>query len=304
MKPLLKAVVAAALVASSVGAMAGLSVTSAIPVGLSLLSDNSAEQWIDADGSGDLNVGDSLRGIFSIDNTQPPITNIGVGTSYNELSGIFQTRVKSRTFAFTDGGVDFYDYVFEADPAFAVEFAAKGAIAGTVGIFFEDTTPDFKREVCGPGNTTGTFANCEATATDGSVWGVMAIAGGMWKANNAAAWPDIGANVPLTTPLGTFGFGLNFQVNNTGAMWNKVGCQDPTTLLPSITLADMCGQGGILGTGRDLAPGPGVARSDTPYPIFDNVDFTVNKVPEPGTLAMVGLALAGLGFIGRRSRKG
>jgi hypothetical protein len=31
--------------------------------------------------------------------------------------------------------------------------------------------------------------------------------------------------------------------------------------------------------------------------------YLVQRVPEPGTLAMVGLALAALGFVGRRSRK-
>lgn len=293
MKLIKTAIAMAALLTASVGALAagGTSVANAIPAGNVLLSDDSAERWIDVNNNGILDVGDKLRGIVTINQSgSAPATLIGGNTIYNELTGIFQTVVTSMV---ADGSK--WDYTFAADPAFAAEFASKGATAGAVGLFFEDSANDFRRANCGVGGAAGSYADCEATATGGSLWASFGIAGGFWTANDANATPGLGATLPLSTPLGQFSIGMNFLTNNTGYQWNKVKCVDLTTF--SVATVDFCGQGSIIASGRD------VGGSVTPYEIFDDVNFTANRVPEPASIALVGLALLGLGATARRSKK-
>jgi len=273
---------AALLSCTAIGAMA-VPVSSAIPGGMVTFSDNSAEYLIDRNGNGLLDVGDSLRGMFSIDNITGPSgvqVQIGGVTQYDELTGLFQTVVLSKT---ATSNPNLFNYTFGFDSSF-------GQGANVLGVLYDDPANNFARIGC------TSIANCEATAIGGSVWATVGFgASGFWSAANAAENPGLGAILPYSTPLGTYGMGLDFITNNSGFQWNKVSCVDTTTF--ALYSVDVCAQGGILATGRLTS-----AATNTPYDVFDNVDFTMNRVPEPGSMALVGLALLGLAAV-RRNRK-
>lgn len=283
MKFSMRSVAAAALVAfGGSSAMAALSVGSAIPGGPVLFSDNSAEYLVDRNGNGLLDVGDSLRGIFRIESIEAlgggSSTQIGQGTAYNELTAIFQTVVTSKVAV---GGGRF-NYTFGYD-------ALSGFGAGVLAQLYEDAAQDYARIGC------ANFAACEATAMGGSLWAELGTGSGtFWSALNTPDNPGVGATLPATTPLGAFSVGLDFITNNTGFQWNQVACVDQTDF--SVSFVDVCGQGGLLASGR-LASG-----TDTPYDVFNNVDFTANRVPEPGSLALVALGLLGVGAVSRKRK--
>lgn len=144
---------------------------------LNLLSDNSAEsQGVDTNGNSELDVGDTLRGIFDIgtieDQTGGGGTN-NLAANGVELSALFEIEVATRVFS---NGIDAtagYDFTFVPHAAFEGVYGAGAMIA-----LFEDVGSEFNRNI-NTGAIAADIAAMELLVTNGSLvmtWGIPAAA--------------------------------------------------------------------------------------------------------------------------------
>lgn len=269
------------------------SVANTLFPGFQQLSDNSAEYLINADPNATdttLDLGDRLVGIFTIETVEKagnPTRFLGAGTGNNELTGIFDATVVG-VFGGPGGLLSPFIYVFAPTASFESTYGAGAMVA-----LFEDSTPDYRRVDDGVG-APDTVADLIATASDGThvLTGSMNVPGAtFWMAT--AVTNDISVVGSIAAPGngGTFNLGLNFTFAAPGYNFLTVPCFNPLTGITN--QVSTCGSGSLLGTG-------GV---NTPFDSFDNVDFTVNRVPEPGSIGLLAGALIGGGLVARRSQK-
>jgi len=256
--------------------------------------DDNNDFFIDNNDNGLIDVGDRLVSTFEIGTTADPFgsDSASIGPS-QELTGIIDSIVTGKI----PGGFGAFLFTFGPNLASPYIDGAGGEVARAWLASGADVNLDL------PGQNCTNLADCTAKASDGSAFLSIGFSG---DADDYFAF--LGTDNPATVAGGSAGtafttanFALSILLNNTGLTFAELDCTvnplNPAGLCDGIGAGedgktDVVGSGSILG-GAGLTNGA-FGRSD--------FDFNVAPIPEPGSLALLGLGLLGLAGL-RRSKR-
>ena len=281
--------------------------------GLQQWSDNSAEYLLNYnptagtysadDGDTIIATGDKLRGLFDIQTIEDltgvlPDRLVATG-GVNQFTGIFEADV------IVGGGPGAYTFNLTPSASFQAIYGTGAMLA-----LYQSPTLNYTR-LGGTDDIPGAAAEeaLIATAThDGAAFLVFGFKdwanlnytfGEGWFSTSPTNDIALVGAIPPPGNGGTVNFALNllsttltgYDFNQVGTSFGAGGVYNPF----AGGTAQLAGSTNLLGT----------AGVVTPFNVFDNTDLVVNveQVPEPGTIALLGLGLIGIGVYSRRRVK-
>ena len=234
---------------------------------------------------GNLQKGDILAGVAVYDTMNG--TTIGGATSYTGLTAVFATMIDSITpttvdtnlgqlanFTFTSAATSAWDAIFGLT---ANQIGGQTLLNGTMIAYLQDTNNSFGTPF---NNVANTFA--DAIAPSQTMWAQAGFSttglDHFWSATNAPVNISNIANVPVTTKVGDYTFGLDVLQNLTGLDFVPVNIGFDYML--------------YNGAGQIYRPGVGNA-----FGVEDDIKttFLVNNVPEPNSIGL--MLMGGLIFV-------
>jgi len=277
----------------SSNAFALTSINDSLVDGVNTWSDDSGELFLDLDNNGTVTQGDQFVSVLGF-TSFPTATPTGAST-YNELTGLFAIEVTNNPVAvdfscggdLVCGGMTFgavadmnatlataaTEFGLTAFPTYT-NLDGSALTAGTGILFFEDTTHNYIRD------TAPDLATAFDTAIDGTMVMTAGLFGGASSLSGLLPLDPTGlASVAAGTGIGS--------ITGEFTIFDEIFASYDFN--PTITVT-----GNLSGT----------QGSTSPFGIHDDISMTLTatKVPEPSTIALIGLGLLGMAGASRKKK--